>query len=148
MGGGPSSTASASRAGSAAAGATASGGGAAGGGAGAGAEPRPEGRLRVRLIDASFDLIASSESGDELGDELSASRGWTARRALEGALEGAIVVRPPLVRNEGKEPRRDTHVWSAHIGPSNGAAAGHVVVTLEERLFNAYSTIPGDASTK
>tara|TARA_B100000795_G_scaffold157839_1_gene118531 strand:+ start:267 stop:542 length:276 start_codon:yes stop_codon:yes gene_type:complete len=57
------------------------------------------------LIDASFDLIASSESGDELGDELSASRGWTARRALEGALEGATVVRPPLVRNEGKEPR-------------------------------------------
>ena len=96
MGGGPSSTATTSRAGSAVTGAAALGGGAAGGEAGAGADPRPDGRLRVRLMDASFDLIASSESGDEL----SASRGCTARR------DGATVVRPPVVRNEGQELRR------------------------------------------
>ena len=93
MGGGPSSTASTSGAGVAAAGAAASGGGAAGGGAGAGAEPGPKGRfLRVRLMDASFDLIASSESGDEL----SASRGWIARRT------GATAARPAPVINEGQ----------------------------------------------
>ena len=43
-------------------------------------------------MDASFDLIASSESGDEL----SASRGWIARRT------GATAARPAPVINEGQ----------------------------------------------
>ena len=46
-------------------------------------------------MDASFDLIASSESGDEL----SASRGWIARRT------GATAARPAPVRSDGQTLR-------------------------------------------
>ena len=65
----------------------------------------PKGRF-LRLIDASFDLIASSESGDEL----SASRGWTTRRT------GATAARPAPVRSDGQRLSRTSIARANAIG--------------------------------
>ena len=96
-----------------------------GGGAGAGAEPGPKERfLRVRLMDASFDLIASSESGDEL----SASRGWIARRT------GATAARPAPVRSDGQTLRSRTSIDRANaIGQGRKAATNPNVVFIPKR---------------
>ena len=67
----------------------------------------------MRLMDASFDLIASSESGDEL----SASRGWIARRT------GATAARPAPVRSEGQTVSSRTSIERAiAIGQGRKAA--------------------------